>query len=265
MSEFQCYQFKTIDRPLSNSEREEVNSWSSRGEVTSTTATFIYHYGDFKKDPEWAVEHYFDAMIYFANWGTRRLLLKLPANLIKPKELTKYCTEVDWSGDYIRLEKKGQVYLLDLYFANEEGGEWMEDEDFDIHALGQTRDELIAENYISLYLLWTKMNASAEMDDEDDDDEDDDEKWNLAPPLPANFKKVDSKLKAFIEYFEIDDSIVKAAKAASATVVAKMPEYSQLLKLLPDAERLDWLERVLKEEPNLGVLLKKRLEEMGKK
>ncbi len=76
MGEFQCYKFKTIDRPLTESERREVDALSSRGEVSSTSATFIYHYSDFRHKPETVFEKYFDAMLYFTNWGTRRLMFR---------------------------------------------------------------------------------------------------------------------------------------------------------------------------------------------
>ena len=114
MSEFQCYQFKAIDRPLTESERKEVGSWSSRAQVSAHSATFIYHYGDFRQDEEKVVEQYFDAMLYFANWGTRRLLFRLPAALTDAKAIKSYCLEDKWTSDYIRLKKKGAFYLLDI-------------------------------------------------------------------------------------------------------------------------------------------------------
>lgn len=40
MSEFQLYQFKAVDRPLTTEEQREVGSWSSRTQPTSTSATF---------------------------------------------------------------------------------------------------------------------------------------------------------------------------------------------------------------------------------
>ena len=38
MSEFQYYEFQTIDRPLTADERKEINSWSSRGQVSASRA-----------------------------------------------------------------------------------------------------------------------------------------------------------------------------------------------------------------------------------
>ena len=75
MGEFQCYQFRSFDRPLTETELEEVNALSSRGQVTSHSATFIYHYSDFRHRPEYVVEQYFDAMIYFANWGDQATII----------------------------------------------------------------------------------------------------------------------------------------------------------------------------------------------
>jgi hypothetical protein len=263
MSEFQCYQFKSFDRPLTEDERKEVGTWSSRAQVTSTSATFIYHYGSFRKSPESAVELYFDAMIYFANWGTRRLLFRLPASLIDAKALKKFCIENDWSSDFISFQKKGAVYLLDLHLSNEEGGVWMEEDDFDIDVLGKIRDDLMEGDYRTLYLLWAKFAADAP--DEDDADEDDKpDKVLSPPPVPPNLKKLNATLKAFIEFFEIDDSIVSAAQAASVERAKEVIDYKKLLKLLPDKERIEWLERVIDGEAKLGVQLKKRLEKMGK-
>ena len=261
MSEFQCYQFKSFDRVLTEDERQEVSTWSSRAQVTSTSATFIYHYGDFRKSPEWAVELYFDAMIYFANWGTRRLLFRLPASLIDAEALKKFCIENDWSSDCISLEKRESVYLLDLHFSNEEGGRWMEQDDFGIEVLGKIRDDLMEGDYRALYLLWVKFAADAPHEDEEEDYQQD--KVLLPPPVPPNLKNLDATLNAFIEFFEIYDSIVYEAQAASVEEVKEAIDYKKLLLLLPDKERIEWLERMIEGEPKLGVLLKKRLEKLG--
>jgi len=35
-----------------------------------------YQFGDFRGRPAQALEQYFDAMLYLANWGTRRLMFR---------------------------------------------------------------------------------------------------------------------------------------------------------------------------------------------
>ena len=66
MSEYQFYEFRSIDRPLTTQEQREIGRWSSRTHPTSTGATFVYNYGDFPKDPEQVVGRYFDAMFHIA-------------------------------------------------------------------------------------------------------------------------------------------------------------------------------------------------------
>lgn len=75
---------------------------------------------------------------------------------------------------------------------------------------------------------------------------------------------MNATLKAFIEFFEIDASIVTAAQATSVERTKEEIDYKKLLQLLPDKEQIEWLERVINGEPKLGVLLKKRLEKLGK-
>ena len=41
-----------------------------------------YHWGDFKGDPLNLIERYFDAHLYYANWGTRILMFGFPSALV---------------------------------------------------------------------------------------------------------------------------------------------------------------------------------------
>ena len=74
MSEYQYYEFRTIDRPLTETEIDALGAISTRAEITSTSFTNHYEWGD----PLKLLEKYFDAFVYVANWGTRRFCLRLP-------------------------------------------------------------------------------------------------------------------------------------------------------------------------------------------
>lgn len=87
MSEYQYYEFQAIDRPLTAEEQGEIGSWSSRTHPTSTQAIFNYNYGDFPKSPEKVVEKYFAAMLYESNFGSKRLIFRLPCTIIDEKKL----------------------------------------------------------------------------------------------------------------------------------------------------------------------------------
>ena len=77
MSEYQYYDFYSADKPLSSEDRKEINSWSSRASVSRHQAIFTYNYSDLPVDEMQAVLNYFDGLLYYANWGTRQVVLKL--------------------------------------------------------------------------------------------------------------------------------------------------------------------------------------------
>lgn len=83
MSEFQYYDFVAVDRPLSEREQRELRALSSRATITSTRFSNSYSYGNPKAQPAKLVERYFDAHLYLANWGTRRMVLRLPSRFRK--------------------------------------------------------------------------------------------------------------------------------------------------------------------------------------
>lgn len=74
MNEYQYYEFRAIDCPLTD---EAMRQLSSRVMVTPTSAAFTYNYSDFRGDPEKVLLQYFDAMFYIANWGSCRLMFRI--------------------------------------------------------------------------------------------------------------------------------------------------------------------------------------------
>ena len=56
-------------------------STTSSASLTPTSFVNTYHWGDFRGDPRQLMAKYFDAFLYLANWGTRHLMIRLPARL----------------------------------------------------------------------------------------------------------------------------------------------------------------------------------------
>ena len=83
MSEYQYYEFLTVDKPLNEKDMAALRNISTRAQITTTSFVNEYNYGDFKGNPKKLVEKYFDAFLYVANWGTRWLMLKVPRNVMK--------------------------------------------------------------------------------------------------------------------------------------------------------------------------------------
>ena len=75
MSEFQYYEFVALDRPLTREQMQEVRRWSTRAEITATRFVNTYEWGDFKGEPSKLMMKYYDLHVYWANWGTRRVMM----------------------------------------------------------------------------------------------------------------------------------------------------------------------------------------------
>ena len=100
MSEYQYYEFQALDRPLNQEQISKVRAcascppvvlYSSRARITPQSFVNEYNWGDFKGNPREWMEQYFDAFLYYANWGSRRFMLRLPAKLLHPQTAAPYC------------------------------------------------------------------------------------------------------------------------------------------------------------------------------
>ena len=84
MAEYQYYEFLAIDRPLDARQLAELRALSTRARISPSRFVNTYQWGDFRGDPRALMTQYFDAFLYTANWGTRRLMLRLPSRLLDP-------------------------------------------------------------------------------------------------------------------------------------------------------------------------------------
>jgi hypothetical protein len=251
MSEYQYYEWQTIDRPLSPNERAAVSGLSSHMEtVTSTQAIVTYSWGDFKHDATKVLLQYFDAHLYMANWGTRRLLFRFPESVIDPQAIRLYCRE-----DFLTLALKGNYYLLEFSLDDEEPDyEWLEGEGM-LGKLTPIREQITQGDYRALYLSWLK--AVSVEDPEEDNPE-------TEPPIPAGLGKLNSSHQAFIEFFELDEYLVKAAAKASPKLQsASLAPLEKALTQLSREECENFLRQVLNNEPQVRMELQKQLEQLA--
>src|SRR3954467_4301825 len=121
MSEYQYYEFQVVDRPLDGRAMAALRSITSRARITPTSLVNVYHFGDFKGNPDRLMDQYFDAHLYVANWGTRRLMLRLPSGSFDLASARPYRVP---SLSEARAAK-GHV-VLDFHSDSEDG-----DEDFE--------------------------------------------------------------------------------------------------------------------------------------
>ncbi|EAZ89038.1 hypothetical protein [Crocosphaera chwakensis] len=194
MSEHQYYEFQAVDKVLSEQQKKEISQLSSRVQLTSRKAIFIYNYSDFRGRPEEVLEKYFDAMFYIANWGTIQLMLKFPKSLVNLQDLEKYC-----DGENVRIILNLKSAILNIEFDNEEGFGWIEDDGY-LDSLINIRKEILEQDYRVLYLAWLRIIEEQDL-----------EYSEIEPPIPPGLNKLSSALNSFVELFEIDEHLLKVA------------------------------------------------------
>lgn len=200
MSEYQYYEFQAIDRPLTDDEQKTLRRYSGRAMITATRFVNSYSYGDFRGDESEWMAKYFGAFLYMANWGTHRLMLRLPGSLLPLESVRRYCT-----GEMLSARAAGKHVILDLRSDNEGGdGDWIEDDNDTLSSLVPIRSELAAGDLRALYIAWLCGAQNGEFDDDDEE-----------APCPPGLGKLSGALEAFAEFLRVDQDLIDAAAVAS--------------------------------------------------
>ena len=231
MSEYQSYEFQTIDRPLTEREMRELRSCSTRARITPTSFVNEYAWGNFKGDQDAWMEKYFDAFLYLANRGTHVFKLRLPARLLDGKTARLYC-----AGERASVREKNGKVILTFVSEDEEGGDWVEG-DGHLSSLISVRAELARGDLRGLYLGWLLCAQRGDIDDDE-----------LEPPVPAGLAQLSPSLESLVEFLRIDTDLVGVAATTSPPLVRAEPrpaEVQEWLAKLPVAEKDAILARLI--------------------
>ncbi len=246
MSEYQYYEFQTIDRPLTDEEQTDISRLSSRVALTANQAVFTYQYGDFRGNPEQVLAQYFDAMLYMANWGTKQLMFRMSKSLIDIEQVQLYCVE-----DYISCSVKGEYVVLDIHFYEDGGEFWVEGEGW-LSSLVRLRDDIMARDYRILYLAWLRAIMLEDMDDD-----------TREPPVPPGLRKLSKPLLDFVELFDVDKYLLQvAAKSSINREVLSDDMLRQAISKLSREECNEFLLRLAQGGPILSIEINRRLREL---
>ncbi len=233
MSEYQYYEFLAVDHPLDERQRTELRALSTRARITATSFVNEYHWGDFRGNPAVLMERYFDAFLYLANWGTRRLMIRLPRELLDLGVAKRYCT-----GDAASVWAVGDHVILSL--SSEDEDEYWEEGEGRLASIALVRSELAAGDLRLLYLAWLLSVQAAEAGDEE-----------AEPPVPPGLRTLSAPLHAVADFLRIDEDLLAAAAARSAevqTVPQSAGELTTWIEGLPDAEKNSLLLRAARGE-----------------
>ncbi len=78
MSEYQFFHFLAIDRPLNDEQLEFMQQQSTRATISRWEFKNEYHYSSFRGNVLKMLRSGFDVHLYFANYGIRQLMFRLP-------------------------------------------------------------------------------------------------------------------------------------------------------------------------------------------
>ena len=247
MAEYQYYEFLAIDRPLDARQLAELRALSTRARISPSRFVNTYQWGDFRGDPRALMTQYFDAFLYTANWGTRRLMLRLPSRLLALSTARRYC-----HTDSASAWAAGKIVILDLSREDQDGS-W-EDEEYGEESLGSiipARAELATGDLRLLYLAWLLSVESGELADDD-----------AEPPIPPGMAALNAPLRSLADFLRLDEDLIAVAAEASEEQKDSSPSPQELKRwvaVLPARERDALLVRlVLGDDVHLRAELLRR-------
>lgn len=212
MSEYQYYEFQAVDRCLTEQEMSELRRFSSRADITPYNFINEYSWGSFKGDEDLWMEKYFDGFIYYANWGTHILKLRLPSALLDLHIVQSYC-----NGDQFSSRQIDDKLILDFVSQNEDGGEWQED--LRLAPFLSLRTDLIRGDRRCLYLGWLSGLQNDEYDEEE-----------FEPSVPPGLQNLNPALTQLADFLRIDFDLINAAAQMSPSLEDMTPNVQDLQK-----------------------------------
>jgi hypothetical protein len=251
MSEYQRYEFMSIDRPLTRTQLDAVNTLSSHIEASSTHALIEYHWSGFKYDPIKVLHEFFDGFLYWANWGSPRLAFRFPHAILPADLIDGYALE-----DFVTFTRYPDYDILDIHFGEMEApNAWTE---YELGSLMPMRDELMEGDLRAFYIVWLAAQCMLGSYDEEEDYE------ISVPPVPPGFGTLTAAQYSLAELVQVpQELLVAAARHSKAAAPSTGDDVAAWVKLLPPARQNDYLVRLAHNESGLSRLLVKELRELG--
>jgi hypothetical protein len=247
LSEYQFYEFLAVDRPLDARQLGEVRALSTRADISPSSFVNVYHWGSFHGNPRTMMEHYYDAHLYLTNWGTRGVMLRLPAAVLDQETVDAYClteSSTAWTSGgnlIVAVNRDGDG---DDDFFDEDGHGLL-------GSIISIRAELAAGDRRPLYLAWLHSVAEGELDDDE-----------VEPPVPANLATLSAGQRSFIDFLRLDQCLVDAAAEGSRRRAVVEPTKAQLttwVRALPGGEKDALLVALMRGgDPHVGTRLLRR-------
>src|SRR5262245_13317644 len=150
MSEYQYYEFRAIDRPLTDRQMQELRAISTRAAISRTSFSNYYTFGDLKADPRGLLLRYFDASLYFANWLYLEVAFRYPNIVVDVKALRRYA-----AGHSLDVRSKGPDVVVTISLEGDgESFDTADDASGWLSSLIGLRADIADGDERALYLAW---------------------------------------------------------------------------------------------------------------
>jgi len=236
MSEQQYIAFRAIDRPVSQENLEYMRKQSSRAEITSWSFDNEYQFGDFRGNAVEMLRRGYDLHLHYANFGTRKLLIRFPHGLPNASAAKPYFGE-----DSLRFikDEQGPGGILCIQPFHESGDleDFWEFGDL-LDKLVSLRAEILDGDLRPLYLAHLVMACDGNHDPEE----------TKESPVPAGLEKLSGGQRALMEYYGLSDALIAAAAQQSPPLESRddpRNQHAEWLQGQSQAKKDAWLAELM--------------------
>ena len=220
MGTYKYYYFEAIDKPLTEQQQEKLRGMSTRAQINARRFENEYHWGSLSGNVGDMLKKYFDVHLYYASWGTRIIMFKIPAKTVDFSLLKQY-----HNNETVRITQSDNQVIVDITADCEEAEEWWE-ESQKISKYVSFRDDLMAGDYRCLYIAWLAGYHEKSR--------------KKVPPIPPGMKKLSGTLRSFISFMYLDEETLDAALESASDEEPPEPTLKEIkdwIANLPDKDR----------------------------
>ena len=240
MSEYQYVEFVAIDAPVTEKNLEYMQRQSTRAEITNWSFINEYHYGSFRGNALEMLRRGYDFHLHFANYGTRKLLIRLPAGLPDPKIFEKY--EIPDSLEFIKDPDGPGGSLSIIPFFDGGDLDYLSDVSTMLNRLIPLRAELLEGDLRPLYLAHLVISLDSNHDPEESHE----------APVPAGLEALTDAQWALTDFFDMGASLINAAAIESPPLTKnaareQASQQEEWIQRQPEAVKNVWLASLMKD------------------
>lgn len=250
MSEYQYYEFRAVDRPLTDRQMRELRALSTRAAISRTSFSNDYEYGDLRADRRVLLVKYFDASLYFAHWLHFEVAFRFPKDAVDVKALRRcagghafnVCITAEDVIVAISVESDGKTFD-----AADDGSDWLP-------SLIGLRADIANGDQRAPYLAWLLDVQCGVVDDDASE-----------PARPEGLGALSPALESLIDVIGLDRDLVAVAAEGAPRAIAPLSsrDLHRWVSGLDGREHVALLTRVARGDGSVSAELLRRFRQQA--